>query len=76
MGFFRQEYWSGLPGEDIPDPEIKPESPMSPVLKADSLLLEPSRNNSDIYQAKNKAETRRQCSFRKERNGEISSEIF
>ena len=31
MGFSRQEYWSGLPFpslEDIPDPGIKPESPV------------------------------------------------
>ena len=30
MGFFRQEYWSGLPfptPEDLPDPEIKTASP-------------------------------------------------
>ena len=30
MGFFRQEYWSGLPfpsPEDLPDPGIKPGSP-------------------------------------------------
>ena len=30
MGFFRQEYWSGLscpPPEDLPVPGIKPESP-------------------------------------------------
>ena len=29
MGFSRQEYWSGLPcppPEDLPDPEIEPES--------------------------------------------------
>ena len=35
MGFFRQEYWSGLscppPGE-LPDPGIEPTSLMSPVL--------------------------------------------
>jgi len=39
MGFFRQEYWSGLlfpPPGDLPDPGIKPRSP---VLKADSLPL-------------------------------------
>ena len=39
MGFFRQEYWSGLlcpPPRDLPDPGIKPESP---VLQANSLLL-------------------------------------
>ena len=31
MGFCRQEYWSGLPfptPEDLPDPGIKPESPV------------------------------------------------
>ena len=38
MGFSRQEYWSGLPfppPEDLPHPEIKPESP---ALQADSSL--------------------------------------
>jgi len=43
MGFFRQEYWSGLPFPspgDLPDPGIKPGSwmePGSPVLQADAL---------------------------------------
>ena len=35
MGFFRQEYWSGLPCPhpgDIPDPGIKPAFLMSPAL--------------------------------------------
>ena len=35
MGFFRQEYWSGLPfpsAGDLPDPGIKPESLTSPAL--------------------------------------------
>ena len=35
MGFSRQEYWSGLPHPppgDLPEPEIKPVSLMSPVL--------------------------------------------
>ena len=35
MGFSRQEYWSGLPCPspgDLPDPEIKPRSLMSPAL--------------------------------------------
>ena len=40
MGFFRQQYWSGLsflsPG-DVPNPGIKPGSP---ELQADSLLTE------------------------------------
>ena len=42
MGFSRQEYWSGLPCPlpgDLPDPEIEPVSPASPVLQADSLPL-------------------------------------
>ena len=41
MGFSRQEYWSGLPflsPGDLPDPGIKPGSP---VLQADSLPSEP-----------------------------------
>ena len=35
MGFFRQEYWSGLPfppAWDLPDPEVKLKSPASPTL--------------------------------------------
>ena len=42
MGFSWKEYWSGLPIpslEDLPDPRIKPASPVSPVLQADSLPL-------------------------------------
>ena len=41
MGFFRQEYWSGLPfpfPEDLPDTGIEPGSP---ALQADALLSEP-----------------------------------
>ena len=40
MGFFRQEYWSGVPFPspgDLPNPEIEPRSP---ALKADSLSAE------------------------------------
>ena len=40
MGFSRQEYWSGLPFPspgDLPDPGIKPGSP---ILQADSLPTE------------------------------------
>ena len=39
MGFFRQEYWRGLPLHppgDLPFPRIKP---ASPALQADSLPL-------------------------------------
>ena len=42
MGFFRQEYWSGLPFSapgDLLDPGITPTSLASPVLQADSLNL-------------------------------------
>ena len=42
MGFPRLEYWSGLPFPspgDLSDPGIKPASPVSPALQADSLLL-------------------------------------
>ena len=40
--FSRQEYWSGLscpPPEDLLDPEIKPKSPATPAMQADSLPL-------------------------------------
>ena len=42
MGFSRQEYWSRLrflPPGDLPNPGIKPTSPASPALQADSLPL-------------------------------------
>ena len=42
MGFFRQEYWIGLPFSspgDFLDPGIEPTSPASPALQADSLPL-------------------------------------
>jgi len=44
-GDSRQEYWNGLPCPppgDLPDPGIKPMSPVSPALQADSLPAEPS----------------------------------
>ena len=49
MGFFSQEYWSGLPfppPADLPNPGIKPESSVSPALQADSLPAEPSGKSS------------------------------
>ena len=45
MGFFRWEYWSGLPFPspgDLPDPGIKPTSPVFPALQVHSLPVEPS----------------------------------
>ena len=43
MGFFSQEYWSGLPFPppgDLPDPRIEPMPPVSPALPVDSLPAE------------------------------------
>ena len=40
VGFFRQEFWSGLPFPspgDLPDPGIKSSCPGSPALQVDSL---------------------------------------
>ena len=42
MEFSRQEYWSGLlcvPAGDLPNPGIKPASPVALALQADSLPL-------------------------------------
>ena len=42
VGFFRQEYWSGLPHPppgDLLNPGIKSTSPVSPSLQGDSLPL-------------------------------------
>ena len=42
MGFYKQEYWSGLPFPrpgDLPNPGTESESLMSPVLQVDSLSL-------------------------------------
>ena len=44
MGFSRQESWSGLPflpPGDLPDPGIKPVSPVSPALAGGFFTTEP-----------------------------------
>ena len=44
MGFFRQEYWSGLPFPspgDLSGPGIKPESSASPALAGRFFTAEP-----------------------------------
>ena len=49
MGFSRQEYWGGLqcsPSGDLPDPGIKPVSPVSPALQVTSLPVESLRKPS------------------------------
>ena len=45
MGFSSQEYWNGLPfppSGDLPDPGIKPTSPVSPTLVAGFFIAEPN----------------------------------
>jgi len=52
MGFSQKVYWSGLPFPslgDLPDPGIKRESPVSPALQVDSLLLSHMGANSIYY---------------------------
>ena len=60
MGFFRREYWNGLPFpplgkyvaisplRDLPDPGIESASPVSLSLQADSLPPEPPRKPPSI----------------------------
>ena len=48
IGFFRQEYWNGLPCPppgDLPDLGIRPASPMSPAFQADSLPGKPLQDH-------------------------------
>ena len=42
VGFFRQEYWSGLllPSPELPSPGMELVPPLSPALQADSLPAE------------------------------------
>ena len=49
MGFFRQDYWSGLPFPspgDLPDPGIEPRSP---ALQAEALSSEPPGIDRCVY---------------------------
>ena len=51
-GFSRQEYWSGLPFPspgDLPDPGIKPASPLSPELAGGFLTIELPGKPSDPH---------------------------
>ena len=51
VGVSRQQYWNGLPFHSpggLPNPGIKPTSPVSPALPADSLATEPSRKPMEI----------------------------
>ena len=54
MEFSRQEYWSGLPfpsPEDLPNPEIKPTSPVSCIGRQ---ILSPLCHICDFYCNKKK----------------------
>ena len=47
MGFWRQEYWSGMPFPppgNLPNPEIKPGSPATPALAVNAFTTEPPGN--------------------------------
>jgi len=44
MGFSQQDYWSGLPlppSRYLPDPGIKPTTPVSPALAGEFFTSEP-----------------------------------
>ena len=70
MGFSRQEYWSGFswaPPGDLPDPRTEPESPASPALPADSLLLSHQGSLNSARETLNSSltsssQSRKQCS--------------
>ena len=50
MGFYRHEYWSGLPCPppgDLPDPGIGPKSPVATALQADSGVTRGSPDNEN-----------------------------
>ena len=52
MELSRQEHWSGLlcpPPGDLPDPRIKPASPATSALQADSLPLSHRENPECMY---------------------------
>ena len=57
VGFFRQEYWRGLPCSplgDLPDLRIKPVSPAAPELQGNSLPLSPGEVHSAVLESSNK----------------------
>ena len=63
MGFFRQEYWSGLPFPspgDLPDPGIEPGSP---TLEADALTSEPPGHEIRLIKSDNR---------KKKKKGEVT----
>ena len=54
MGFSRKEYWRGLPCPPpghLPDPGIKPSSPVSSAFQMNSLLLSRQGSPGQVYRA-------------------------
>ena len=56
LGFFGQEYWSGLPFPapspvDLPDRGIKSVSPVFPALAGGFFITEPTMSLSQLYHA-------------------------
>ena len=52
MGFYRQEYWNGLPFPslgDLPHPGIEPSSPAYPALVGRFFNIEPPRKPMESY---------------------------
>ena len=65
LGFFRQEYWNGLPFPpppgDLPDPEIQPASPVSPALVGRLFTTEPPGKPRDDNKSSLFAENTTAC---------------
>ena len=90
MGFFRQEYWSGLPFpplRDLPNPGIEPTSPDFLVLQPDSLPLSHQGSRTIFYykwqiQFSNSiipetvGQTTSQCLKRKTSNTQVYKHIY
>ena len=75
LGFFRQEYWSGLPFHspgDLPDPGIEPGSP---ALQAGSLLCKP-RGKPRIRGIRAKFSNQEREEYFKDRNTTLMPGIF
>ena len=64
VGFSRQEYWSGFPFPspgDLPDPGIKPTSPVSPALAGVLFTTKPSGNISALLRSETRSPLTSPC---------------
>ena len=67
MEFSRQEYWSVLPSQPLgglSNPGIKPSSPVSPALQADSLPTEPPGKPNPYHKVDNFHEKKKKLRLR------------